>query len=448
MTADDDDRAAPHAPFCAEADLVASAYRRPRMILPPVGAAPGSPHPERDRRSNDQTRTIGSAFATQDNNFDVLRLGAALLVIFSHSYPLTKTTPEPVMAWFGGYVEGGGLGVATFFAISGFLVTRSLERHDLRGYVASRFLRIMPALAVVAVVQTFLIGAWFTTLPLADYLVHPGTLDGLRNILVFDVRYTLPGVFAGNPYPGAVNGSLWTLPVESFFYLLLPLLFLLGLLRRRRIVVFLGLLFLLFLVGSEVYGYSRFHQGGIVFGSVPFYPALTASLDFVMGAVLWVHRDDVPLNWGMAACGVIALFAAAHTLSADYVFNLVFPYLVLYAALARPLATSWTGRIGDLSYGTYLFAFPIQQSIVALLGPGLGPLRLTLLAIPATLVCAALSWRLVERPSLRLKRAWMRPEEARRLPEKGRRSAARPDEMRADGVTRADRVGVADAPLP
>ncbi len=357
-------------------------------------------------------RTIGSAFDAQNNNFDFLRLVAALLVIVSHSYPLTKTAPEPMVAWFGGYVGGGDLGVATFFAISGFLVTRSLERNDLGAYVSSRLLRIVPALAVVVVLQTFVVGAYFTTLPLADYFSRPGTLDGLRNILVFDIRYNLPGVFTGNPYPSTVNGSLWTLPIESCFYPLLPMLALLGLLRRRVIVVLVGLLFLLLVVVTETYGYSWAQQGFFIFSSVPFFPTLNSAQYFVMGAVLWVHRDDVPLNWGMAACGLIALYAAARSRSADYVFHLVLPYFVLYAALARPMTERWMKRIGDLSYGTFLFAFPVQQSIVALLNPGLSAVRLTLLAIPATLACAALSWRFIERPALNLKRALLpRPSE-------------------------------------
>jgi len=139
---------------------------------------------------------------------------------------------------------------------------------------------------------------------------------------------------------------------------------------------------------------------------------LNSAQYFVMGAVLWVHRDDVPLNWGMAACGLIALYAAARSRSADYVLHLVLPYFVLYAALARPMTERWMKRIGDLSYGTYLFAFPVQQSIVALLNPGLSAVRLTLLAIPATLACAALSWRFIERPALNLKRALLpRPSE-------------------------------------
>jgi peptidoglycan/LPS O-acetylase OafA/YrhL len=354
-------------------------------------------------------RTVGGAFDSGCNNFDALRLLAALLVLFSHSYPLTRTGPDPVLLLTAGHTDAGAAAVAAFFVISGFLVTRSVLTREPSDYVRSRLLRILPALAIVTLVQTFLVGAWFTTLPWRAYLTQPGTWAGLGNALVFDIHNTLPGVFEANPYAAVVNGSMWTLPVECAFYLALPLAALLGLLRPGIVVVTAVVALAALFPGAAWLGLSWAEPGPFVVWDVPLYPALSCLSYFLLGAALWVHRRTIPLSGGLAVCCLIALFASARSVSADVVFHVTFPYLVLYAALARPAPPRWMGRIGDLSYGTYLYAFPIQQSVIAWHDRPIGAVHLAVVATPLVLGCAALSWHLVERPALALKARDRRP---------------------------------------
>ena len=343
--------------------------------------------------------TFGEGFSRRSNNFDAIRLVAAILVLFSHSYPLTGTGPDPIGWLSGGAGDGGSLAVGAFFVISGFLVTGSVLRRSADAYVRARFLRIVPALTVVVVAQTFLLGLAATTLPWQDYLRHPQTLGAWRSATVFDLRVTLPGVFEANPYPGAVNGSLWTLPVECGFYLALPLAAGLGLLRRSVVLGVAGAAFASLLLVAPWCGLSWAVHGPFVLGSMPLYPSLHCLVFFLVGAAMFVHRDRIPVSDGLAAACVVALYASGRTVSGDAVLHLALPYLVLWLALARP-CTGWLRRVGDLSYGTYLYAFPVQQGLVAWHHGGLGALHLTLLALPIVLLCAALSWHLVERPAL------------------------------------------------
>ena len=353
------------------------------------------------------TRSVGTAFARGDNNFDAIRLVAAFLVLFSHSYPLTRMAPDPLVALTGGHTDGGRAAVAAFFVISGFLVTRSVLSRDPAEYVRARMLRILPALLVVTVFQTFVIGLCFTTLPWRAYLADPGTWAGLRNATVFDLRFRLPGLFETNPYPDAVNGSMWTLPLECGFYLVLPLLALLGLLRRHGMTVVTVLGFAALAARHWLFPVSSL-TGMSLFWSMPLAETLDVLPFFLLGAALWVHRDAVSLNGGLAACCLLALFASAHTLIADFVFHVTYPYLVIYVALARPCTQRWLRPVGDISYGAYLYAFPVQQAVVAWHVWPIGPEYLALIATPIVLVLALLSCHLIERPALRLKapRRW------------------------------------------
>ena len=349
-------------------------------------------------------RTVAAAFAEPANNFDALRLLAAMLVLFSHSYPLTGTGPDPVLWLTAGHTDGGAAAVAAFFVISGFLVTRSVLTRTPADYLRSRLLRILPALAVAAFVQTFVIGLCFTTLPWRSYLQMAGTWDGLRNALVFDIRNTLPGVFAANPYRDVVNGSLWTLPVECAFYLLLPLLALLRVLRPGVVVGAVALVMAALFPGAAWFHLSWAAQGPFVLWDVPLYPGLSCLAFFLMGAALWVHRATVPVSGGLAACCVLALYASRNSVSAGFAFHIVFPYLVLYLALVRPVGERVLRRVGDVSYGAYVYAFPVQQAVIASYGRPIGAIHLAVVAAPIVLACAALSYHLVERPALRLKR--------------------------------------------
>ena len=348
-------------------------------------------------------KTIATAVSGRDNNFDALRLFAALLVLWSHSYPLTKTEPEPFVGWFGGYDNGGGLGVTIFFAISGFLVTRSATERGAFDYIVARVLRIVPALAFVTIVTIFVIGPLLTHLSLIDYFKDRSTRQYLLNVLVFDVHFRLSDTTATLPYKNFMNGSLWTLPLECGFYVIL-----LFLAKAKALTEKLIPLLVLAVGVAALYTTLTLHldwanQGPTLWRGAMAYPALRYGIAFVLGSAFWVYREKVPLDGGLALSCVLALLVASKSDTAQAVYLVTVPYLVLYLSLGIQLKARALKPIGDLSYGVYLFAFPIQQTIIGLLGPSISPIKVSLLATPIVLIVAYFSWWFIEKPSLSLK---------------------------------------------
>ena len=347
-----------------------------------------------------QFRTIGTAFVSRDNNFDLIRLLAAAAVLVSHCYPLTGQVTEPFANYLGEYDTGGGWGVSIFFVNSGFLLTRSVLGRPVGTYFRSRIFRIIPALALVAFVESFLIGPVFTTLTLQEYLTNSETYNHLKNVSVFWIRQVLPETFAQNPEAYSINGSLWTLPIESAFYIALPCLAFIGLLRPWRIIALTVLTAAWLVYGVTELNWSWANQGGLLFPGGPAYYVAKEALFFLIGALFWVHRDRIPMNGYLAIASVLLLTLFAYREYRLIAFYIALPYLVIYVAFAKQFRLRLYDKIGDLSYGTYLFAFPIQQAVVAAHGGDIGPIRLLFFALPLTLCFAAASWYLVEKPAL------------------------------------------------
>ena len=182
----------------------------------------------------------------KNNNFDALRLAAAWSVLFSHQFPVTGTTAPDWM----NVAMVGGAAVMTFFVISGYLVTLSWwNQPQFFAFAAKRSLRIWPALIVVVLLCMFILGASFTRLPSDAYLQQTGTWAYLRNIAL-DIQYTLPGVFSNHPIANAVNGSLWTIPIEVTCYAVLAIAGLVGLLKSRKVWAFLCAAYLTWFLSS------------------------------------------------------------------------------------------------------------------------------------------------------------------------------------------------------
>lgn len=346
-------------------------------------------------------QTIAEALEKKRNNFDILRLVAALLVLFSHSYPLAGENFEPIYHFLGGYDTGGGWAVSIFFVISGFLVAQSVMTRSTSVYFASRILRIFPALIVVVLLQVFVFGTLFTSLSLEGYLSSSKTYAYLQKAFIFFGPGTLPGVFADNPLK-SVNGSLWTLNIEVFFYCVLPIIALLGLLGRPSLLIY-ATLFIVYAISVEGYGLNWANQGGRLAPGVPLFSALKQGLFFLSGTVLWVYRSKIRLSSIFAAMCLVFLALMANKDYRQYVLIAVLPYLTIYCALMKPIRVQFYDKIGDLSYGAYIYAFPVQQMVVAALGREIGPIALTAIATPITLFLAFLSWTYIEKPALSLR---------------------------------------------
>ena len=327
------------------------------------------------------------------NNFDALRISAALAVLVSHAVPLTEgpRIPQPLVILSRGQTDLGSVAVLVFFVISGYLVTQSFDRAPVaQRFLKARCLRIFPALFVALMLTAVLLGPTFTTLSIRAYFVDPDSVRYvLGNASLLRIRYNLPGVFESNPTRLIVNGSIWTLPYEFLMYLGVLALGKLKLLRPRVVLVLLAIVLVL----------SWQWVGGdyVSFGA-----------PFLSGATLYLWRDRIPLNWHLAALSAVALGASLLTKGFRIAFALFGAYLVIYLAIAPSVRLPDLARRGDLSYGVYVFAWPIQQSASYILGASVTWYTNILVSLPVVLGLAALSWHFVEKPALALKRSGAR----------------------------------------
>jgi peptidoglycan/LPS O-acetylase OafA/YrhL len=344
-------------------------------------------------------KTLDRAFADNDGaapGADVLRLLLATGVLVYHAIPTTGGADA---------IQGhraaplAELMVPMFFTLSGLLVSASALRTTVRQFAVNRALRIYPGLVVVTMLTALVLGPAVTTEPLGVYFRDALFWRYLANGVAW-VSYRLPGVFATNPFPNAVNGSLWSIPIELECYAALTVLMACGVIRRR---------YVLFALAAAVLTLNAIVSTGSA--AIPLVSPLSLRLFafFAAGGLAYVYREKVPLHAGVFALALLGSAILIPTNPRSSVLPIVLGYCTVYLAMTRlPWPSRFRGT--DYSYGVYIYAFPIQQT-VALFMPRPMDWKLNLaVALPITLACAAASWHLIERPALALKRrGWSGP---------------------------------------
>jgi len=340
--------------------------------------------------------TLGTLDRGHDNNLNLLRFVAASMVVVSHSYPLSGHRNDEPLARALGFIDLGSLAVAMFFAISGYLIAKSFARTpSVLAFLRARFLRIVPAYLAAVLLAALVIGPVATSLPAAEYLRSEGLWRYVAETsTIFGGSDRLPGVFGDNPYPFAINGSLWTLSLEVACYLGLMVAGLAGALTRRWIAlaVALGLFALAETWPAFVAALPR--SEAIVT------PRLAGT--FVAGSLAYAWRQYVPVHPALAVAAVVGAMLSVSTSFAAYAVYGAIAYASLVIAYAPSLDVPAFRRLGDYSYGIYVFAFPTQQAIAWVLGP-IPPPLLFGLAYPVIFALAFASWHLIEAPALALK---------------------------------------------
>lgn len=333
---------------------------------------------------------------TKGGAFELLRLAAAVFVVFSHCYPLTgQDAREPLSSLTTGGAGFGEVAVYVFFAISGYLVTQSWMRDASPArFMMRRALRIFPALAFVIVASLALVGSLTTTLSLSDYFSKYEARAYLAKILIYPTQYGLPGVFERNPFPGVVNGSLWSLRLEFAFYIVVAVLGVLGFLRSRLANVALAAVCLIMSVivtqTTLLNGLPFLRQSAVLFlNGAPFF----------IGAALAQGSLDSTLICGAAAFLVSLAVLFIATPAFKFLLIVAVPFVVILAG-----RYSKVDLRGDYSYGIYLWSFPVQQSVVHF-APTIQPIELFAIAAPIIFVFAFISWHLVEKHAIALKPA-------------------------------------------
>lgn len=330
------------------------------------------------------------------NNFDGIRLLGAMLVLVGHAYPLHGLDFAPVM-WNATFST---LGIMIFFSLSGYLIATSWHR-DARvfSYLQKRALRIFPGLAVVTLGSIFVLGPVLSSLSVRQYFTDPTLWQYLSNIILWP-SYALPGLFQNVPYVGTVNGSLWSLPIEFACYLLVPLISLTSL--RFRPYVYAGLA-LAFAVTSQLLtasGLDFIAWGSSLAQATAVWPF------FMMGAAVASAGNRLPIRLDFAIFGIIlgSLASGIQPSIAAYVWIVALPYAIIAIGSSRTPIVSRLGRFGDVSYGIYLYSFPVQQAVISVL-PNLSFQLSIALTTVVTYILAFASWHLIEKQALKFKPA-------------------------------------------
>ena len=341
---------------------------------------------------------MGGMLGGRDNNLNLIRIVAAGAVLVSHSFAITSGDDmrEPFRAQTG--LSLGQFGVVVFFAISGLLIARSFDRREnLAHFIASRFLRLWPGLLVMVCLAAFVMGPVLTDLPVATYWHSPGTWTFVpRNLTLYFRQHDLPGVFGHAPFGPEVNSSLWSLFYEVACYATVVLLGLLGLMRRGWRFA----LFMVLVVAAQLWATTHPPADGLLYRLrvLGFF-----GFPFALGMAAYVWRDSLLINGWIALAVWLIPLALYRTAFEPTGLMIGLTYTAYYLAFVPKGAVLAYNRVGDYSYGIYIYAFPMQQMLEHF-APNLSPLQHMACAAPVVLIAAIASWHGLERRALALAR--------------------------------------------
>ncbi|MBI34589.1 MAG: hypothetical protein CMP67_04410 [Flavobacteriales bacterium] len=331
------------------------------------------------------------------NNFDIIRFFAAFLVIIKHSNALTGEDH-----YFISDQNLPFLGVPIFFIISGYLITISAIRsNNMFTYLWKRILRIIPGLAIATLFTVVIIGPLVSNTPIFEYFLNPETYNHLLSITLYKFKNSIPSVFEENLISG-VNGSLWTLKYEFTCYILVLILVVSNAHKLRHLILAMFVLIVScrIYMGDDFYIYD--YRNKYALGHNLMY-LVQWGVYFLSGVVFYLFKEKIPLkgNIALIATLIYAMLFYFYPETIKYYQYVYIPYCLFYISFI-PGKTNHFGKYGDFSYGMYIYAFPVQQTLIHF-SDSIHPLVLTGYTTVLVLGLSFLSWNYVEKPMLRLK---------------------------------------------
>jgi peptidoglycan/LPS O-acetylase OafA/YrhL len=333
----------------------------------------------------------------ENNNFDFIRLSMASLV-WSHSFALYFGTEdrEPLSRLLHGDYNSGNIGVMVFFIISGFLVTRSfIATKSVKRYMEKRIRRIYPGYLVATSICAFVV------IPLYSSISDLSALEVAKTVganLILRRQFPPSSAFTTNPFGGEIYGSLWSIPFEFWCYIGVVLLGVMLLLKPRR---FLIALTVVVIFGRVVLDLLDKKPVGGVIGLVIGWPYVWFVIlpIFLLGMLANCYQQVLPRSRALLFI-LAAIVVGASRLSPHLTHIVAAPalaYATFYVAFSRSISVHRAAACGDFSYGTYLYAFPIQQMLFASWGDALNFAGYFALSLGLSLLAGVGSWHLVEK---------------------------------------------------
>ena len=331
----------------------------------------------------------------KNNNFALLHLAAAAMVVYGHSYSVLNMVAPEVLG-----TAIHTLALEILFIVSGFLVTKSMARtKKIYEYYGKRIMRLWPGL-LFCLLGTVIILFFLRTGSVEAY--GKSALYYFRKNALFSPEFYMKGLFPNNPYARVINGSLWSLPVELACYLVLPL-FLWKVKGKKKAALSVSLLiYLVFGLGALAYERDVFTADLIFYGTNWKY-MITLGVYFFSGA-FYASIDNKVLKSVWNSIAAVLVIAAVIYFRDRYltVYNIVLlPYLVISLGnFFRAPASGFFNRL-DAAYGIYLWGFLFQQITVYVMmrhNIALKPVSVFVCSMVLTAAAAALQKVLIEKP--------------------------------------------------
>ncbi len=353
-------------------------------------------------------KTLSEYAQDRNNNFNLIRFILATLVIFSHCYGILGFI-EPITNLTGN-MSFGSFAVDAFFVISGFLVSSSLimGNGNLINFFYARILRVYPALIVSVLFTVFVIGTNYTTLSLVDFLIHTDIyiyiIKNATFLFSLSPEYYLPGVFESKyNHDTVINASLWSLPWEIRLYMLLGVLFFIFRNVLSTVIIIITIFSLMLYLINHVFSFTGNNLQSFIRVFTLFF--LGASFFFFKHKII-INYDKKSILFIIFIPLLIMLFMLLVLDNKPLFFifyNLIVGYFIFYFAYFPNRILRKFNEVGDYSYGLYIYSFPIQQAICVSF-PKMNLMLFFIASYLTTLICAILSWHLIEKPCLKMKK--------------------------------------------
>jgi peptidoglycan/LPS O-acetylase OafA/YrhL len=359
-------------------------------------------------------KTLGGALDSRHNSVNAIRLSFAGSIIVLHSITLGGYYTEMPKLIF--HETIGTYMLAGFFVISGYMITASrLGCRNFGDYLWRRLLRIYPAwigsFTLVAVVLAPL-SLILEGRSVSDYHWSSAASFVYKNLFFVLKQFDITGTIQDVPVEKVWNYSAWTLFFEFGLWMCIGLLVVIAPKKLLNAGVFAGLIVFTAIkvydkLGPDNSQYTTVNHGrynGAVDGLMTLLePLARLGIFFFAGAVLYLYRDKVKLSpllfWvSVVVSGVLAVVGYFHVFAA-----LPWAYVIMYMGTSKRF--SRVNFPNDYSYGTYIYAFPITQVLAVVNGEHHMPIWVfTPLCVLATAPVAYVSWHVLEKPAMSLKR--------------------------------------------